>query len=181
MPRENFKFGVRLRFPIVARDKNEFETESDYIFVLFAHHPIHGKIKPPVFRLFHLRTLLKSVENMGNIVADYNSASSPPMNAVPMPDTIEQLEEKKRRLELEVAIASLERKKETDRVISKTPTILFKVLYWLAVLSAIIGSTMFFLGIAYELDGLRSPKDWLIGALLCAPLVGLLLWRNARR
>lgn len=99
-----------------------------------------------------------------------------------MPDTIEQLEEKKRRLELEAAIASLERKKETIRVISKTPAILSKVLYLLAVILAAIGSTMFLLGIAYELDGLRAPpRDLLIGALLCTPLAALLFWRRARR
>lgn len=98
-----------------------------------------------------------------------------------MPETIEQLEEKKRRLELEAAIASLERKKETIRVISKTPAILSKVLYLLAVILAAIGSTMFLLGIAYELDGLRAPRDLLIGALLCTPLAALLFWRRARR
>lgn len=86
-----------------------------------------------------------------------------------MPDTIEQLEEKKRRLELEAAIASLERKKETIRVISKTPAILSKVLYLLAVILAAIGSTMFLLGIAYELDGLRAPPETCLSAPCCVP------------
>lgn len=98
-----------------------------------------------------------------------------------MPDTIEQLEEKKRRLELEAAIANLERKKEAIRVISKTPAVIFKMAYLLILLLAVVGSTMFFLGIASEINGFRAPKDWLVGALLCTPLGALLLWRNAKR
>jgi len=97
-----------------------------------------------------------------------------------MQDTIEALEDKKRRLELEQAIARLERKARASAFLSKLPARLYKALFAISALLAAAGTYVFLRGLLNEGSRPWASEIMVAGTAYWIPLLILCVWHHLR-
>lgn len=98
-----------------------------------------------------------------------------------MTESIERLEERKRRLELETAIARMERQERAMNVLSRIPSIARRIGAVVILALGAIGAILLVRGLLFQPHGVRAEANLIAGAIYLFPLVTVLLWKFFRR
>lgn len=98
-----------------------------------------------------------------------------------MSESIEQLEERKRRLELETAIAKMERQEKAMNLLSRIPSIARRIAAVVILALGAIGAILLTRGLLFQPHRVRAEDNLISGAIYLFPLVAVLLWKFLRR